>query len=147
MSEIPSASSTRGRTVAASARRRAAPKIPFMGRALAAGAASLWLGGFAMAAEAEVKVDPAAAACRATGLLALQQTSPDITDLIIDMDSLAISAADTKVEDVSIKKVLLGESYIKRGEKVATEKTGAPDRFVCLIGEKGKVLLTFFTAK
>jgi hypothetical protein len=25
--------------------------------------------------------------------------------------------------------------------------TGKPDRFVCLIGEKGKVLLTFFTSK
>ena len=129
------------------AARSSLAKRRLLAGALSAGAASLWLGGLAAAAEAEVKVDPAAAACRATGLLALQQTSPDITDLIIDMDSLAISAADTKVEDVSIKKVLLGESYIKRGEKVATEKTGAPDRFVCLIGEKGKVLLTFFTAK
>jgi hypothetical protein len=36
----------------------------------------------------------------------------------------------------------LGEAYIQRGSK-----SGKPDRFVCLIGEKGKVLLTFFTAK
>ena len=55
---------------------------------------------------------------------------------------LAISAADTRVGEVPIKTVILGQAYIKRGET-----TGKPDRFVCLIGEKGKVLLTFFTAK
>jgi hypothetical protein len=57
-------------------------------------------------------------------------------------DSLAISAAETSVETVPIKTVILGQAYIKRGEM-----TGKPDRFVCLIGEKGKVLLTFFTSK
>lgn len=92
---------------------------------------------------AQASTVPAADACRATGLLALQQRSSDITDLVLDMDSLAVSEAETKVEDVAVKTVVLGEAYIKRGDK-----TGAtPDRFVCLIGEKGKVLLTFFTAK
>jgi hypothetical protein len=33
----------------------------------------------------------------------------------------------------------MGDDYLKR------EKTGKPNRFVCLVGEKGKVLLTFFT--
>jgi hypothetical protein len=91
---------------------------------------------------AETTTVPAADACRATGLIALQQRSSDITDLVLDMDSLAVSDAATKVEDVPVTKVVLGEAYIKRGGK-----TGAPDRFVCLIGDKGKVLLTFFTAK
>ena len=86
--------------------------------------------------------DPAVAACKATGLVALQLKSAEISDLVLDQESLAISAADTKVGDVPIKTVILGEAYIKRGET-----TGKPDRFVCLIGEKGKVLLTFFTAK
>jgi hypothetical protein len=85
---------------------------------------------------------PAVTACQATGLAALQQISPDITDLIFDQESLAISVADTNVENVPVKTVILGQAYIKRGEA-----TGKPDRFVCLIGEKGKVLLTFFTSK
>jgi hypothetical protein len=86
--------------------------------------------------------DLAVAACQSTGLIALQQRSKDITDLIIDRDSLAVTTANTKVEDVAIKAVVLGEAYIKRDKE-----TGKPDRFVCLIGDKGKVLLTFFTAK
>ena len=91
---------------------------------------------------AQADVDPAITACKASGLIALQQRSPDISDLVLDMESLAVSSADTKVGDVPIKTVILGEAYIKRqGE------TGKPDRFVCLIGDKGKVLLTFFTAK
>jgi hypothetical protein len=91
---------------------------------------------------AQAPADPAVDACKSTGLLALQERSADITDLILDMESLAISKADTKVGDVPVKMVVLGEAYIAR-----KEKTGKPDRFVCLLGEKGKVLLTFLTAQ
>jgi hypothetical protein len=91
---------------------------------------------------AQSATDPDVAACKSTGLRALQEKSPDITDLVIDMESVALSAADTKVEDVPVKAVVLGEAYIAR-----KGQTGKPDRFVCLLGEKGKVLLTFFTAK
>jgi len=90
----------------------------------------------------QTPIDAAITACKSTGLLALQEQAKDISDLVIDMESVAISAADTKVETVPIKTVVLGEAYIARNGK-----TGAPDRFVCLLGEKGKVLLTFFTAK
>jgi len=86
--------------------------------------------------------DPAVSACTSTGLIALQQRSRDITGLFLDPETLAVSPADTAVGDVPVKIVILGEAYIKRGTKA-----GKPDRFVCLIGEKGKVLLTFFTAK
>lgn len=91
---------------------------------------------------AQSPADPAVDACKSTGLLALQEQSPDITDLVMDMESLAVTKAETKVGDVPVKMVVLGEAYIAR-----KEKTGAPDRFVCLLGEKGKVLLTFFTAQ
>ncbi len=94
------------------------------------------------AVSAQAVEDPAVAACKSTGLIALQQKSSDITDLIIDQESIAVSAADTRVEDVPVKTVVLGEAYIKRDKT-----TDKPDRFVCLIGDKGKVLLTFFTAK
>jgi hypothetical protein len=93
-------------------------------------------------ASAQAVEDPAVNACKNTGLLALQERSPEITDLVMDMESLAISKADTKVEDVAVKTVILGEAYIAR-----KETTGKPDRFVCLLGDKGKVLLTFFTAQ
>jgi hypothetical protein len=74
-------------------------------------------------------------ACKSTGLLALQEKSKDISDLVIDMESVAVSKADTNVEDVAIKTVVLGEAHIARNGKTET-----PDRFVCLLGEKGKVL-------
>ena len=107
--------------------------ILFLGLACA----GLLYAGTAGAAE-----DASVTACKSTGLIALQQKSSDITDLVIDQESVAVSAADTKVEDVSIKTVVLGEAYIQRGKS-----TDKPDRFVCLIGDKGKVLLTFFTGK
>ncbi len=96
----------------------------------------------AATAAAQTAEDPAVGACKSTGLLALQEKSPDISDLVMDMESLAISKADTKIEDVAVKTVILGEAYIAR-----KGKTGKPDRFVCLLGDKGKVLLTFFTAQ
>lgn len=91
---------------------------------------------------AQTKEDPSVTACKATGLIALQAKSPDVTDLVLDMESLAVSKADTKVEDVSVKTVILGEAYLSR-----KGVSGKADRFVCLIGDKGKVLLTFFTAQ
>ncbi|BCG86581.1 MULTISPECIES: hypothetical protein [unclassified Mesorhizobium] len=93
-------------------------------------------------AHAQSTDDPAVTACKSTGLLALQEKSKDISDLVIDMESIAVSKADTKVEDVPVKTVILGEAYIARNGK-----TGAADRFVCLLGEKGKVLPTFYTAQ
>ena len=82
---------------------------------------------------------PELEACRTTGLIALKERSPTIKDLLIDPDAVTIAKADTKVEDTPIKGVVMGDAYLERkeGEK--------PYRFVCLLGEKGKVLLTFFT--
>lgn len=78
-------------------------------------------------------------ACRTTGLLALKERSPGVTDVVLDPDSTIIAKADTKVEDTPIRTVVIGDAYM---ERKGTEK---PYRFVCLIGEKGKVVLTFFT--
>ncbi|MGA1834304.1 hypothetical protein [Rhizobium wenxiniae] len=91
---------------------------------------------------AQTNNDAAVQACRSTGLVALKERSSSITDLVLDIETLAVSAADTKVEDVAVKTVIMGDAYIARGGE-----TGKPDRFVCLLGEKGKVLLTFFTAQ
>ena len=64
---------------------------------------------------------------------------PAIKDLTFDIDGLAIPRDEIKVEDTPVKMVIMGDAYLQR------EKTDKPNRFVCLIGEKGKVLLTFFT--
>ena len=92
-------------------------------------------------AHAQSPNDPAIEACRTTGLMALKERSPSLKDLIFDMETLAVSKANTTVEDTPVRTVIMGEAYLERKE------TGKSQRFVCLIGEKGKVLLTFFTAQ
>ncbi|ANY83634.1 hypothetical protein BB934_35875 (plasmid) [Microvirga ossetica] len=92
-----------------------------------------------VALSAQAQVPAEVDACRLSGLIALKERSPAIKDLTFDIDGLAISKAETKVEDTPVKMVIMGDAYLQR------EKTDKPNRFVCLIGEKGKVLLTFFT--
>ena len=86
-------------------------------------------------------LSPEADACKASGLIALKQRSPQVKDVEIDLDSARIINADTKIEDVPIKTVVIGEAYIERA------KSAKPQTFVCIIGDKGKVLLTLFTDK
>lgn len=98
--------------------------------------------GFSTSSFAQPKPDdPAVEACRASGLIALKEQSPSIKDLIFDMETIAVSKANTSVEDVPVRGVVMGEAYFERKE------AGQAHRFVCLIGEKGKVLLTFFTSQ
>jgi hypothetical protein len=78
-------------------------------------------------------------ACRLYGLAALKERSPSLEQITVDVQSLAISKADTKVGDTPIKMVIMGDAYLQR------EKTDKPNRFVCLVGDNGKVVLTFFT--
>lgn len=92
-------------------------------------------------AQAQSPNDPAIDACRASGLIALKEHSPSVKDLIFDMETLLVSKANTNVEDVPIRTVIMGEAYLEK------KGIGKPQRFVCLIGEKGKVLLTFFMAQ
>ena len=96
---------------------------------------------FAGPAQAQSLNDPAVDACQASGLIALKERSPSVKDLIFDMETLLVSKANTHVEDVPIRTVMMGEAYLEK------KGIGKPQRFVCLIGEKGKVLLTFFMAQ
>jgi hypothetical protein len=66
-------------------------------------------------------------------------SSPGDGNWPFDIESLARSKAQTKVEDTPIKMVVMGDAYSKR------EKSDKPNRFICLISDKGKVVLTFFT--
>ncbi len=98
------------------------------------------LAGALMMSSAAVAQAPAEVeACRLAGLTALKERSPSIEHLTFDMESLAISKAATKVEDTPIKMVVMGDAYLQR------ETGDKPNRFVCLVSDKGKVVLTFFT--
>jgi hypothetical protein len=78
-------------------------------------------------------------ACRATGLIALKQRSPTIKDVALDLDSVRVIKMNSKIGDVDIKAVVLGEASI---EKKTSSKTR---NLICIVGEKGKVLLTVFS--
>jgi hypothetical protein len=85
--------------------------------------------------------NPELEACRSTGLIALRERNPAIKDVSFDVDGMTVAKANTKVEDTLIKTIVIGDAYLEKG-KTDTRRT-----FLCLIGEKGKVLLTFFTDK
>ena len=86
-------------------------------------------------------LSPEADACKASGLIALQQKYPQVKDVLIDLDSAKIIKTDAAIEDVPIRTVVIGEAYVER------TKSTKPQTLVCVIGEKGKVLLTLFTDK
>lgn len=90
---------------------------------------------------APTTMGPEVEACQASGLIALKERSPTIHDLVFEPDTLSITKADTMVGDTKIRTVVLGLADIQTGKK------DKPHQFVCLIGDKGKVVLTFFTEK
>src|SRR4029078_12321342 len=92
-------------------------------------------------ANAQTPDDPASGARRTTCVLPVKERAPALKDLSFDMESLAVSKANTLIEDVPVRRLIMGEAYLER------KQTAGAQRFVCLIGEKGKVLLTFFTAQ
>ena len=95
---------------------------------------------FVIPASAQV-ANPELEACRSTGLIALRERNPAIKDITLDVDGMIVAKANTKVEDTPIKTIIIGDAYLEKDKK-DTRRT-----FLCLIGEKGKVLLTFFTDK
>jgi hypothetical protein len=86
-------------------------------------------------------LSPETDACKASGLLALKQKFPQVRDVLIDLDSAKVIKADTTIENVPIKTIVIGDAYVER------TKTTKPQTLVCIIGDKGKVLLTLFSDK
>ncbi len=103
-------------------------KVPFLVLALLA----------ASPAYAET-VSPEADACKASGLIALKQKSPQVKDVVIDLDSAKVINADTSIENVPVRTVVIADAYVERTSK------DKPQTLVCIIGDKGKVLLTLFS--
>lgn len=92
-------------------------------------------------APAENPSSPEIAACKATALHTISAREPEIKDIYIDEDGATIATSETKVGDTPITRIIMGEAYLR------TDRTDKPRRFLCLIGERGKVLLTFFTQR
>ncbi|MGU3492850.1 hypothetical protein ACLBXM_02305 [Xanthobacteraceae bacterium A53D] len=80
-------------------------------------------------------------ACKQKALVLIRQKSPSVEDIFIDMDGLTVAKADTMVGNAKVIGVMMGEAYIQR------DKSDNIHRFLCLTGEGGKVLMTFFTER
>ncbi len=99
-------------------------------------------GGNDKAAEPDVVNDTTLVmACKQKALGILKNRSPSVEDIFIDMDGLTVAQADTMVGNTKVIGVMMGEAYIQR------DKTDKVHRFLCLTGEGGKVLMTFFTER
>ncbi|RDJ25260.1 hypothetical protein DWF00_17740 [Bosea caraganae] len=92
-------------------------------------------------APSEKPASPEVASCKSTALTTIAAKEPEIKDIFIDEDGLTIAISETKVEDTPITRIIMGEAYLR------TDRSDKPRRFLCLLGEKGKVLLTFFTQR
>jgi hypothetical protein len=79
--------------------------------------------------------------CRVKGLAALKESNTAVKELTLDLDSLTIAKANIKIEDIPVRTIIIGDAYLEKGNK-ETRRT-----LICLIGEKEKVLMTFFTEK
>jgi hypothetical protein len=80
-------------------------------------------------------------ACRAAGLIALKESAPATKDVAIDPDSVRIFKMDKKIGDQPVHAVLIGDVSIEQ------QKSSKPRSLVCIVGDKGKVLVTFFSTQ
>lgn len=84
---------------------------------------------------------PEVDACRAAGLIALKEATPAIKDVAIDPDSVRIFKMDKKIGDEPVRAVVVGDVSV---EKTKSAKSRS---LVCIVGDKGKVLVTYFTSQ
>lgn len=84
---------------------------------------------------------PEIAICKKAALETLSAKEPDIKDIYIDEDGATVAVSESKVETIPITRIVMSEAYLR------TDRSDKPRRFLCLLGEKNKVLLTFFTAR
>jgi hypothetical protein len=89
----------------------------------------------------EKPASPEVATCKAAALQTLSAREPEIKDIYIDEDGATIAVAETRIENIPLTRIIMGEAYLR------TDRSDKPRRFLCLLGEKNKVLLTFFTAR
>ena len=73
---------------------------------------------------AQTPEDPELTACKATALTALRERSPSVKDIVLDLDTLTVAKANTKVEDTPVRTIVMGDAYLERRE------TGKSQRFL-----------------
>lgn len=91
--------------------------------------------------KSEKPATPEIATCKSAAIQALRAKEPEIKDIYIDEDGATVATSETKVEETPITRIVMAEVYLR------TDRSDKPRRFLCLLGEKNKVLLTFFTAR
>lgn len=92
-------------------------------------------------APSEKPSSPEVASCKSAAMTVITAREPEIKDIYIDEDGLTIAVSETRIEDIAVTRIIMGEAYLR------TDRSDKPRRFLCLLGEKGKVLLTFFTQR
>lgn len=115
--------------------------IPYVLFLVLAGPAMAQTAGPTSASPPEKPSSPEVASCKTAALHTLSSREPEIKDIYIDEDGATIAVSETKVENTPVTRIVMAEAYLR------TDRSDKPRRFLCLIGEKGKVLLTFFTAR
>lgn len=108
-------------------------------------AGALICGGLSAVAQEQQKSSnpqtPEVDACRASGLIALKEGAPGVKDVAIDPDSVRIFKMDKKIGDEPVHAVVIGDVSIEK------TKSSKPRSLVCIVGDKGKVLVTYFSAQ
>ena len=91
--------------------------------------------------KSEKPATPEIATCKTAALQALHAREPEIKDIYIDEDGATVAVSESKIEDIPLTRIVMAEAYLR------TDRSDKPRRFLCLLGEKNRVLLTFFTAR
>lgn len=91
--------------------------------------------------KSEKPATPEIATCKAAALQALHAREPEIKDIYIDEDGATVAVSESRIEGIPITRIVMAEAYLR------TDRSDKARRFLCLLGEKSKVLLTFFTAR
>jgi hypothetical protein len=91
--------------------------------------------------KSEKPATPEVATCKTVALQALHARDPEIKDIYIDEDGATVAVSELKIEGIPVMRIVMAEAYLR------TDRSDKPRRFLCLLGEKNKVLLTFFTAR
>lgn len=84
---------------------------------------------------------PEVDACRAAGLIALKEMTPTIKDVTIDPDSVRIFKMEKKIGDELVRAVVVGDVSVEKSNSAKSRS------LVCIVGDKGKVLVTHFTTQ
>ncbi len=71
----------------------------------------------------------------------MRRRTPANKDVVFEPNTLSDTKVDTMVGTEKVQTVILGLADVQTGTK------DKPHQFVCLIGDKGRVLYSFFTER